>query len=128
MSGLANQATNWLVADHSPQRMGSAHPNIAPYGTPYPTADDTAIVLVVSTDRQFAALCDVLQVPDLAEHPDFSIDEVRIPHRDALDQASTPRIETFECEALLRALHDRNCWPAACGTSPRCSNNRPRRG
>jgi Predicted acyl-CoA transferases/carnitine dehydratase len=38
VSGLANQVTNWLVAGHRPQRMGSAHPNIAPYGTSFPTA------------------------------------------------------------------------------------------
>ena len=66
VSGLANQATNWFVAGHSPQRIGSAHPNIAPYGTPYPTADGSSVILAVGTDHQFAALCDILDRPDLS--------------------------------------------------------------
>ena len=60
VAALVNQATNWLTAGHAPQRRGSDHPNIAPDGTLFPTADGRAIVLAVGTDRQFAALCDVL--------------------------------------------------------------------
>jgi len=47
VSGLANQATNYLNTGHVPRRMGSAHPNIAPYGTAYETAD-TPVVLAVA--------------------------------------------------------------------------------
>jgi crotonobetainyl-CoA:carnitine CoA-transferase CaiB-like acyl-CoA transferase len=107
VSGLANQATNWLVAGHSPQRMGSAHPNIAPYGTPHLTADDQSIVLAVGTDRQFAALCDVLDRPDLAEHPDFSTNARRVEQRDALNDILDTRIAEFEADVLLATLHDR---------------------
>ena len=59
VSSLANQASNWLTAGARPRRKGSAHPNISPYGRPYATADGD-VVLAVGTDRQFAALCDVL--------------------------------------------------------------------
>jgi crotonobetainyl-CoA:carnitine CoA-transferase CaiB-like acyl-CoA transferase len=107
VSGLANQATNWLVAGHSPQRMGSAHPNIAPYGTPYSTADDQSIVLAVGTDRQFAALCSVLDRPDLPDHPDFSTNARRVEHREALNEALRARIAEFEADALLATLHER---------------------
>lgn len=107
VSGLANQATNWLVAGHSPQRMGSAHPNIAPYGTPYPTADGPPIVLAVGTNRQFAALCDVLDRPDLSDHPDFSTNARRVEHREALDALLDARIAEFEADALLATLHER---------------------
>src|SRR5690606_4167760 len=40
IASLANQASNWLMAGHIPQRMGSAHPNIAPYGDVFYTNDD----------------------------------------------------------------------------------------
>jgi crotonobetainyl-CoA:carnitine CoA-transferase CaiB-like acyl-CoA transferase len=106
VSGLANQATNWLVAGHSPQRMGSAHPNIAPYGTPYDTADGPPIVLAVGTDRQFAALCEVLDLPDLADNPNFATNEQRIENRDALDRVLEARFAQFETEPLLNALHE----------------------
>ncbi len=107
VSGLANQATNWLVADHIPQRMGSAHPNIAPYGTPYDTADGPPIVLAVGTDRQFAALCDVLGRPELANDPRFATNARRVTHRETLDAVLRDRFSRFETRDLLDALHER---------------------
>lgn len=106
VSGLVNQATNWLVAGHSPQRMGSGHPNIAPYGTPYSTADDQSIVLAVGTDRQFAALCDILGRPDLADDSRFATNEQRVAHRDALHAVLADRIRRFDHDALLADLHE----------------------
>ena len=108
VSGLVNQATNWLVAGHSPQRMGSAHPNIAPYGTPYSTADQRSIVLAVGTDRQYAALCEILGRPDLANDPRFATNADRVEHRDALTQILNAQIGRFEAEDFLTALHEHN--------------------
>ncbi|WP_183956924.1 CaiB/BaiF CoA transferase family protein [Salinibacter ruber] len=106
VSGLANQATNWLVAGHRPQRMGSAHPNIAPYGTSFPTADGQSIVLAVGTDRQFAALCDILGRPDLADDSRFATNEQRVAHRDALHAVLADRIRRLDHDALLADLHE----------------------
>lgn len=107
VSGLANQATNWLVGGHRPERMGSAHPNIAPYGTPYPTADGPPVVLAVGTDEQFASLCEVLHLPDLADTPNFSTNEKRVAHRAALDRVLGARMHQFDAESLLEALEER---------------------
>jgi crotonobetainyl-CoA:carnitine CoA-transferase CaiB-like acyl-CoA transferase len=63
ISALANQATNYLVGHQIPQPMGSEHPNIVPYGSIYRCVDGVAIVLAVGTDKQFAALCDLLALP-----------------------------------------------------------------
>ncbi len=108
VSGLANQATNWLVAGHSPQRMGSAHPNIAPYGTPFATADDRSIVLAVGTNRQFAALCDILGCPELAHDSRFSTNADRVDHRDALADRLGAHVEQFRSGPLLTALRNQN--------------------
>jgi len=108
VSGLVNQATNWLVAGHSPQRMGSAHPNIAPYGTAYDTADGPPIVLAVGTNRQFAALCDVLDRPALADDPRFATNADRTGHREALDDVLADRIADCHTAPLLDALHEQN--------------------
>jgi crotonobetainyl-CoA:carnitine CoA-transferase CaiB-like acyl-CoA transferase len=62
VSGLVNQATNWLMAGAVPQPIGSDHPNIVPYGTIFDAADGQ-LVLAVGNDAQFAALCEVLQLP-----------------------------------------------------------------
>ena len=108
VSGLVNQATNWLVDGHVPQRMGSAHPNIAPYGTAYDTAQGPAIVLAVGTDRQFAALCDVLELSDLAASPNFATNAARLENREALERVLQVRIRQFEADALLDALRAQN--------------------
>lgn len=108
VSGLVNQATNWLVAGHSPQRMGSAHPNIAPYGTPYETGDGPPLVLAVGTDRQFAALCDVIDRPGLADDPRFATNAQRVEHREALDRVLKDCFADVDTDTLLDALHDRN--------------------
>jgi crotonobetainyl-CoA:carnitine CoA-transferase CaiB-like acyl-CoA transferase len=106
VSGLANQATNYLNTGHVPRRMGSAHPNIAPYGTAYATAD-TPVVLAVGTDRQFAALCTVLGCPAQAEEKRFATNAARVQHREALDEALRPRLAEQSADALLEALHQR---------------------
>ncbi|MEJ0033000.1 MAG: CoA transferase [Bacteroidota bacterium] len=39
VSSLMNQASNWLVGASMPERIGSLHPNIAPYGEWFETKD-----------------------------------------------------------------------------------------
>jgi crotonobetainyl-CoA:carnitine CoA-transferase CaiB-like acyl-CoA transferase len=108
VSGLVNQATNYLVAGHVPERMGSAHPNIAPYGTLYPTADGTRVVLAVGTDRQFRALCNVLGLDDLTDDPDYATNNARVAHRDALDWILRSCLKQVDADAILTALHEAN--------------------
>lgn len=104
VSALANQATNWLVGGHVPHRMGSAHPNIAPYGTVYRTADDEAILLAVGTDRQFARLCSVLDLGNLPGDERFATNAARVRHRDTLDAHLAPAIARWTRDDLLDAL------------------------
>ena len=102
VSALANQGTAWLVAGVSPGRLGSAHPSIAPYGTPYPTATGD-VVLAVGTDRQFAALCAVLDL-DLAADARFATNAARVRHRALLDTVLAPALAACDRDALLSAL------------------------
>ena len=105
---LANQASNYLTAGHVPQRTGSEHPNIAPYGTVFTTAGGQQIVLAVGTDRQFAALCTVLGLDDLATSARFATNRERVRNRAALSDRLAERIAQFEGNALLRRLADRH--------------------
>jgi crotonobetainyl-CoA:carnitine CoA-transferase CaiB-like acyl-CoA transferase len=118
VSGLANQATNYLVAGYVPQRMGSAHPNIAPYGTPYRTADGTAVILAVGTDRQFVALCEVLGLPHLASDAHFATNAARVQHRASLDEALGRAIGERQRGLLLKALQARHVPAGAVRTLP----------
>ncbi len=86
LSGLANQASNYLMTNQIPKRMGSLHPNIAPYGEQYLTSDGRLIVLAIGSDVQFETLCALLQVPELAHDPRFSQNTERVRNRKLLQQ------------------------------------------
>ncbi|MBT8072055.1 MAG: CoA transferase [Gammaproteobacteria bacterium] len=82
LAALANQASNYLVSGKSPGLAGNAHPNIVPYQV-FKTADE-AIVVAVGNDRQFAALCRVIDRAELATDPRFLLNSDRVSNRDAL--------------------------------------------
>ena len=103
VASLFNQASNWLTAGVSPQRIGSAHPNIAPYGTPHATATGD-VVLAVGTDRQFAALAAALGLDELAADPRFATNAARVRHRAALDARLAPSLAARDGGALLADL------------------------
>ena len=84
LASLVNQASNYLMTGQVPQRMGTRHPNIAPYGDMFACADGQTLLLAVGTERQFRQLCRVLRLEHLAEHPDFQSNTRRVLHRDAL--------------------------------------------
>ena len=66
VSSLANQATNFLIGGKVPAKQGSAHPNIAPYGDVFVTADGKEILLAIGTDKQFALLTKLLKINDFS--------------------------------------------------------------
>lgn len=104
LSSLANQATNWLVAGHNPRKMGSEHPNIAPYGRTYTTRDDKQIILAVGTDKQFAALCKILGIT-LHEDEAFRQNAMRVKKRRALNEKLEESIKKQDSQGLLEKLH-----------------------
>lgn len=118
VASLANQATNWLTAGHAPQRIGSAHPNIAPYGTIFQTADGEAVVLAAGTDRQFAALCEVIGLGAIAGAPRFATNPQRVRNRAFLDLLLAERIATRERDDLLAALAERHVPAGAVNDLP----------
>ncbi len=105
VSALANQGANYLVAGHSPQRMGSEHPNIVPYGSVFTCKDSLPLVLAIGDDRQFRRLCQVLGEEALADHPHFATNNARVQHREAINQQLERLIRQQERAVLLQELH-----------------------
>ena len=90
LASLANQATNWLMAGHIPEAMGSQHPNIAPYGDLYLTKDHKFLVLAVGTDGQFEKLCRLLLLPIAG----YETNEQRLMQRKTLNRMIGDRFKT----------------------------------
>lgn len=95
VSALANQATNWLMCGHIPQPIGSLHPNIAPYGEAFTCADGKSIVLAIGNEKQFAALCQVLNLPQLPKDERFKINALRVKNRMALQAVLEQAFKQF---------------------------------
>ncbi len=112
VASLANQATNWLMAGHIPQRMGSRHPNIVPYGDAFICKDGKLLILAVGTAQQFKKLCACLGKPQIAEDKRFNTNAARVKHRDELIALLTPLFHDINADVILKQLKS-NSVPAA---------------
>jgi len=99
---LANQAQNYLVSGQCPQRLGNAHPNVAPYQV-FASADGY-LILAVGSDRQFAAFCREAGAEELATDPRFVTNAARIANRDALTELLAPLLRQRPSDAWFTSL------------------------
>jgi crotonobetainyl-CoA:carnitine CoA-transferase CaiB-like acyl-CoA transferase len=106
ISSLANQASNWLVANKLPTRQGSAHPNIAPYGEAFETADGKLVLLAVGTDRQFLDLCQVIEA-EAGWREKFSTNQARVENRRELADMLKPKFKLRQSAELMTQIHGR---------------------
>jgi len=79
---LANQASNQLIGNKTPTRMGNAHPNIVPYQV-FATGDGH-MVLAVGNDGQFARFCEAAGHAAVSRDERFSSNPARVAHRPTL--------------------------------------------
>jgi crotonobetainyl-CoA:carnitine CoA-transferase CaiB-like acyl-CoA transferase len=104
LAALVNQGSAFTVAGAVPARMGNAHPSISPYEL-YATCDGE-LVLAVGNERQFSALCDVLDAPELAADPRFDGNRNRVANRDALKAELLARLRARPASEWARLLTD----------------------
>jgi crotonobetainyl-CoA:carnitine CoA-transferase CaiB-like acyl-CoA transferase len=79
---LHPQAANYLMSGDVPVATGNAHPNISPYER-FETGTKP-IFLAVGNDRQFRKLCELMDVPGLADDPRFIDNASRLVNRPEL--------------------------------------------
>ena len=102
LAALVNQSTGQTAAGVTPERMGNAHPSIAPYET-FATAEGT-LVVAVGTDHQFALLCDLIGAAELAGDPRFATNTDRVDNRVELRAAIAERLMTAPAAAWAPRL------------------------
>ena len=108
VSSLVNQASNYLMAQHIPQRIGSLHPNIAPYGELFTTSDGATVTFAIGSDGHFQKLCEVLDLNELVTDLRFSDNQIRVQNRGLLHALLSKKVELFASESLLNALNERH--------------------
>lgn len=102
IASLANQATNWLNQQNIPQRLGSLHPNIAPYGDTFFTSDNKPLIVSTGTTKQWQGLCTILGQPELITDARYLTNAKRLQNRPALAQALSQGFARFTAEQLLQ--------------------------
>ena len=81
---LENAFARYLNAGMVAGPIGSRHPSITPF-EPYPTADQD-IVIGLGSGQDWPNFCETIGLPKLSDDPRFAEDEVRLTHRDLLDE------------------------------------------
>jgi crotonobetainyl-CoA:carnitine CoA-transferase CaiB-like acyl-CoA transferase len=76
------QAARYLMDGHVPGQAGNDHPTTTPMGL-VATADGF-VNIGVSGEGQWHAFCGAIGRPELAAHPDYATQELRLAHRPAL--------------------------------------------
>ncbi len=107
IASLANQATNFLMNDQIPTRLGSKHPNIAPYGDLFKTKDDRWIVTAIGTNTQFQQFCQLIQADDLLSDERFKDNSHRVLHRNELCDRIQSCIVKLERSTLVNLAHQK---------------------
>ncbi len=108
VSSLVNQASNYLMSNHIPQRIGSLHPNIAPYGELFNTADGFTITFAIGSNDHFEKLCTELGADELLQDNHFSSNQNRVVNRVVLKSKLEPLVAARTGESLLNALQKLN--------------------
>jgi crotonobetainyl-CoA:carnitine CoA-transferase CaiB-like acyl-CoA transferase len=103
-SCMANQNLNYLSTGVAPQRLGNAHPNLAPYQVM--DCSDGWVIIAVGNDGQFVRFCALLGLASLAEDARFVTNADRVANRDALTEAlsdATTRLTKAQMLAACEA-------------------------
>jgi itaconate CoA-transferase len=93
-------------AGNPPQRMGLAHPSIAPYGV-FTSRDGKGILISIQSEREWKKLCaDVLGQPALPDDPRFSNMVERVRNRALTDKTVGDSFAALTRDELLQRLSD----------------------
>lgn len=105
---LINQASNYLMAGYIPQRIGSLHPNIAPYGEIFSTKDERQITFAIGSDEHFKKLCHFLDLFELPSDVRFNNNQNRLSNRNILYDILEEKIVKFESKVIFDSMKQLN--------------------
>lgn len=105
VSSLVNQASNYLMKRHVPQKMGSLHPNISPYGEIFVTKDGRQMTFAIGSQNHFESMVKCLGVPNLTHDKRFLNNQLRVRNRSELQQELQKPISDYYINDLLEDMH-----------------------
>jgi crotonobetainyl-CoA:carnitine CoA-transferase CaiB-like acyl-CoA transferase len=104
VSSLINQASNYLMTGNIPERIGSLHPNIAPYGELFTTKDGGVITFAIGSNRHFELMCRWLKRSDLINDDRYANTQSRVKNRTTLFAELQLSVNQFEAQDILDGM------------------------
>jgi crotonobetainyl-CoA:carnitine CoA-transferase CaiB-like acyl-CoA transferase len=98
---LVNQAANYLMTNKIPQRIGSLHPSIAPYGEIFSTKEGEQVTFAIGSDAQFKKLLQKLDLEEYLADTRFSTNQMRVVNREVLAKLLQPSVKNLTIKKLL---------------------------
>jgi formyl-CoA transferase len=93
-------------AGNPPQRIGLAHPSIAPYGV-FQSRDGKDILISIQSEREWKKLCaEVLKQPDLPNDPRLANISERVRNRQLTDKIVADVFGSLNRDELIQRLDD----------------------
>ncbi len=93
---------------NTPQRIGLAHPSIAPYGVFQPKSG-APILISIQSDREWAKLCeDFIGDARMAHDPRFATNVARVQNRDQTDARVAAAFAQFDADEAIARLAKAN--------------------
>ncbi|EKM79349.1 hypothetical protein AGABI1DRAFT_113921 [Agaricus bisporus var. burnettii JB137-S8] len=103
IAGLANIASNYLIAGQEASRYGTAHPSVVPYEV-FPCKEGF-LMIGVGNNKQFKLLAEkVLEDPSLATDPKYQDNGVRVQNRVELTHIITDKLKQHDREYWLKKM------------------------
>lgn len=99
---LTYHATSYFGTGQVPERLGSFHGSVHPYGA-FPTRDGY-LVLAVATDSLWRRMCGVMGLDDLVDDPRFALNADRVANRAELDEILMPAFAEKSAEEWTEIL------------------------
>lgn len=107
--GLADWMTVPLLhhdySGKAPERVGLAHPSIAPYGE-FALSGGASVVIAVQNDREWHRLCEMLERTELLADGRFATNVGRCRHRAELDLIIEDALSNFDKDTLPAKLKE----------------------
>lgn len=104
---LVNQASTYLMESKVPERMGSKHPSIAPYGEIFETKDRLHLTFAIGTQQHFERLMEFLNLGEYILDERFANNQKRVENRTELEEIIQGKICKIESNKIMKwALND----------------------
>jgi formyl-CoA transferase/CoA:oxalate CoA-transferase len=84
---MTYHAVAYFATGNVPQRMGSSHPSVAPYGA-FPTRDGF-LVVAIAFGSHWKKFCEVTGTPEYIDHPMLNTNAARIENREFMEATVT---------------------------------------